>query len=73
MVRPFLMDKVNQSFPDPSQFKSKEEWDYAAMVASVYKKVGAELLGWFDAQVEQARSLQKKDKGEVKDSFQIGK
>jgi len=43
------------------------------MVASVYKKVGAELLGWFDAQVEQARSLQKKDKGEVKDSFQIGK
>lgn len=61
------MDKLNQSFPDPSQFKDKEEWDYAAMVASVWKKVGAELLGWIDGQIAQAKFLQKKEKGEVKE------
>ena len=66
------MAKINQSFPDPSQFKKREEWEYAAMVASVYKKVGAELLGWFDAQVEQAKYLQKKEKGEISD-IRIGK
>ena len=73
VVKPFLLERINQSFPDPSQFKSREEWDYAAMVASVYKKVGVELIGWLDSQVEQAKFLQKKKEEGVKDAFRIGK
>lgn len=40
---------------------------YAAKVASVFKKVVAELLGWVDAKVEDAKFLEKKDKGQVMD------
>ena len=67
------MDKLNQSFPDPSKFTKEEEFVYAAKVSSVFKKVVAEILGWVDQQVETAKYLDKKKKGEVDDSFRIGK
>ena len=73
MVRPFLLDKVNQSFPDPSQFKVKDEWEYAAMVASVFKKVGSEFINWLENHREVVKFLNKKQRGEVTDDFQIGK
>lgn len=65
------MDKLNQSFPDPSQFKSDEEFSYAAKVTSVYKKVIAELLFWIDNKEEEMKALLKKEQGE-KDNFAIG-
>lgn len=61
------MDKLNQSFPDPAQFKKEEEFVYAAKVTAVFKKVVAELLGWVDAKVEEAKFLEKKDKGELEE------
>ena len=73
MFKPFLEAKLNQSFPDPAQFKNEEEFTYAAKVASVFKKVCAEILQWTDAQVEQAKFLEKKEKGEIKDNFEIGR
>lgn len=72
VIRPFLMDKLNQSFPDPTKFTKEEEFLYAAKMASVFKKVIAELLQWLDGQVEQAKYLQKKEKGEIIDNFSIG-
>lgn len=66
------MDKINQSFPDPSEFSKREDWDYAAMVASVYKKVGAEFINWLESNRGIVEHLRKKEKGEVKDTFQIG-
>ena len=66
------MDKLNQSFPDPTKFTKEEEFLYAAKMASVFKKVIAELLQWLDGQVEQAKYLQKKEKGEIIDNFSIG-
>ena len=65
VVRPFLMDKLNQSFPDPTQFKKEEEFLYAAKTASVFKKVVAELLQWVENKVEEAKFLEKKRKGEI--------
>jgi hypothetical protein len=72
VVRPFLTDKLNQSFPDPVSFKKEEEFLYAAKTASVFKKVIAELLGWVDNKVEEAKYLEKKEKGEIEDTFNIG-
>ena len=72
VYRPFLLEKLNQSFPDPADFKKEDEFNYAAKTASVFKKVIAELLQWVDAQIEQAKFLEKKEKGEIKDKFNIG-
>ena len=66
------MDKLNQSFPDPSAFTSESEFLYAAKTSSVFKKVIAEILGWVDEQVEEAKFLRRKEKGEIKDNFRIG-
>lgn len=66
------MDRLNQSFPDPTRFTKEEEFVYAAKTASVFKKVVAELMGWIDGQIETARTLEQKEKGEVKDTFGIG-
>ena len=66
------MDKLNQSFPDPSQFNKEEDFIYAAKVTSVFKKVIAEMLGWVDQQIETAKQLRKKQDGENKETFNIG-
>jgi hypothetical protein len=69
--RPFLEAKLNQAFPDPSQFKKEEEFTYAAKTTSIFKKVIAELLQWVDGNIEQAKYLEKKQKGEIKDHFDL--
>ena len=71
-LKPYLEDKLNQSFPDPSQFKSTEEFNYAAMVASVFKKVVAEILIYMDGQANAYDELTSKKK-QTKDPFKVGK
>lgn len=66
------MDKLTQSFPDPSAFDSEEKFTYAAKTTSVFKKVVAELIQWIDQSIEQAKFLEKKQKGEIKDNFELG-
>lgn len=70
-VKPFLTDKLNQSFPDPSKFTKEEEFVYAAKVASIYKKVIAELLQIFDMKTAEVKFLEDKAKG-ITDPFAIG-
>ncbi len=72
MVRPLLLDKLNQSFPDPSQFKKEEEFVYAAKTASIFKKVIAELIAELESYKAQAEKLRNKAKGEV-NNFEIGR
>lgn len=72
VLKPFLESKRDQSFPDPSQFTKDEEFLYAARVASVYKKVIAELLMWVDQREQEYVYLTKKQNGEIKDAFSIG-
>lgn len=71
-MHPWLMDKLNQSFPD-FDVKTTEEFTYRAMVASVYKKVVAEFINWTEQQVQTAQALQKKDREGEKNPFEIGK
>lgn len=67
------MDKLNQSFPDPSKFTKEEEFTYAAKTTSVYKKVIAEMLQMVEERIETAKHLQAKEKGELVDKFEIGR
>ena len=69
--RPFLESKLNQAFPDPSQFKGDEEYLYAAKTTSIFKKVVVEMLQWIDGNIEAAKQLDKKSKGEIKDNFDL--
>ena len=61
MFHPWLVEKLNQSFPDPSKFTKEEEFIYAAKVTSVFKKVVAEILQWFDFQTEEVKRLKIKE------------
>src|SRR3990167_6465013 len=69
IFQPFLKDKLNQSFPDPASFSKEEEFVYAAKMASVFKKVIAELLEWVESQIETAKALEAKKKDEVVNKF----
>ena len=73
VVRPFLMDKINQSFPDLAHFKDEREFLYASMAASAFKKVGTEFINWLESNRDVVKHLRKKEKGEIVDNFQIGK
>lgn len=72
MFRPWLEVKLNQSFPDPSQFTKEEDFTYAAKTTSIFKKVVAEILGWADQQVATAKALEAKKEGKIVKEFNIG-
>lgn len=72
MVRPTLEAKLNQAFPDPSQFTSDADYLYAAKTASIFKKVIAELLMFMDGNQKQMEFLNDKASGKVKETFDIG-
>lgn len=72
ILKPWLETKLNQSFPDPIEFTGDPEYLYAAKTASIFKKVVAEILMYIDQQVEQAKALERKKKGEAKSKFNIG-
>jgi hypothetical protein len=71
-LKPKLQDKLNQSFPDPSRFESEKEFTYAALTASVFKKVIAEILMYFEANEQAYKDIQKK-KFKNHNAFEIGK
>lgn len=71
-LEPWLKAKRDQSFPDPSQFKSEEEFGYAAKTASVFKKVIAEILIYIESQKDAFEKLNTKQKQDH-DPFAVGK
>lgn len=67
VFEPWLLSKLRESFPDPTQFKSDEEFIYAAKYASIYKKVIGEVLAFMTQHEENFQTLtQKKDKPAVR-------
>lgn len=67
------MAKLNQSFPDPIEFKSDEDYLYAAKTASIFKKVIAELLQVFEMKAQEVIALEEKKKNGVDDGgYDIG-
>lgn len=72
VFKPQLEAKRDQSFPDPSQFNSQKKFLYAATLASVYKKVIAELLMMVDQQTEVYKHLDKKRRGRLVKKYNIG-
>lgn len=71
-LEPWLKAKLNQSFPDPSQFKDEVEFTYAAKTASVFKKVVAEILIYVEGQKDAFDKLTIKKK-QSHDPFAVGK
>ena len=71
-LKPLLLSKLNQSFPDPSQFKEDKEFMYAALTASVFKKVIAEIMMYFEANADAYNKLESK-KFKKHNEYAIGK
>jgi hypothetical protein len=71
-LKPLLEAKLNQSFPDPSAFTSEKDFTYAALTASVFKKVIAEIMMYFEASKEAYKQLQGK-KFKKHNKYSIGK
>jgi hypothetical protein len=71
-LKPLLETKLNQSFPDPSQFEDEKKFTYAALTASVFKKVIVELMMYFEANEQAYKDLQTK-KFKKHNAFEIGK
>ena len=71
-LKPLLEAKLNQSFPDPSQFTSEKDFTYAALTASVFKKVIAEVMMYFEANKDAFNKLNTK-KFKQHNAFDIGK
>lgn len=69
-LKPWLEVKLNQSFPDPSQFKDEQEFLYAAKVSAVFKKVTAEILMYVEQQVQAHNEIHKKKF--TKNKYKIG-
>jgi hypothetical protein len=72
VIQPWLQAKRDQSFPDPSSFKKIEEFNYAALTASVYKKVIAEFLVFIDSQNKTVKTLEDKMNDKLDKRFNIG-
>ena len=73
VLQPYLVSKRDSSFPDPASFKVEKEFMYAAMTASLFKKVIGELLHHIEIEVPVAvKGLIEKEKNEEK-KFDIGK
>lgn len=70
---PLLQSKRDQSFPDPSAFTNEADFNYAAKVTAIYKKVIQELLVEIEKYKETATFLRKKEDGELEDPFGIGR
>lgn len=74
VLKPYLEAKRDQSFPDPVGFKEEKEFMYAAMTASVFKKVIGELLNHLENEIpERIKQLKEKEKGIKDTKFEIGR
>lgn len=62
-----------KSFPNPSEFKTRDEFLYAAEVSSAYKKVALEVLAFVESRVEGAEKFAKDAVQPEVNNFQIGK
>ena len=73
VLRPYLEAKRDQSFPDPVSFKSTKDFTYAALTASVFKKVIGEILIHLEQEIpERVKQLKEKEKGIKDTKFEIG-
>ena len=72
VLKPWLEERRAKSYPDPKEFKSENEFLYAATKASVFKKVVAELLHYLEVEVPyRVKQLEAKNEGEIY-NFEIG-
>ena len=73
VLKPWLEDRRSKSYPDPTEFKDEKGFLHAAITASLFKKVIAELLHYLEVEVpDRVKALETKKKGEVS-NFAIGR
>lgn len=69
VLKPWLEDKIHNSWVDPRSFKNDEEYVYAMKTAWSFAQAGEEILAFTEKMIEEAEALTKKEKGEIKDKL----
>ena len=73
VLEPWLKAKRDQSFPDPAEISDKDKFYHAAVSASMFKKVVAEILVFVDDQTKTYNHLIQKQMNKLeKNKFNIG-
>jgi hypothetical protein len=63
------VDKINHSWVDPKQFKKDEDFMRAYNVAWAFAEASQQILQFVDNMIEEAESLTKKERGELKNKW----
>ena len=72
VLKPLLLAKLNQAFPNPLEAKDEKEFTYRALVTSAMKQVIGEILQLEEQKESEIAYYKKKEKGELeKDKFKI--
>src|SRR4030042_4723230 len=72
VLKPHLESKIQHLWLDPREVSDKETFWYRYVTAWGFSQAAREILRLVEGYVQQAETLEKKRKGELKDKFQIG-
>lgn len=69
VLKPWLEDKITNSWPDPKGFKSNEEFVYAYNIAHGWAEAANGVIAFVKQKQDQVTYLRKKKAGEITDKF----
>ncbi len=72
VVKPFLEEKIKNSWLDPRKASSKEDFWYQYVTAWGLAQACDELVKEIDQMIETGKFLERKRKGETDNNFKIG-
>lgn len=72
VVLPLLQLKAQNSWKDPREVKDLSKFFYDYNIAWSMAQAAKELVSFVEGQIEMAKQLEKKAKGEEKETFRIG-
>ena len=69
VLKPWLEDRIHNSWVDPRSFESDEKYLYAMKTAWAFAQASEQILAFTTNMIEEAEALTKKEKGEAKDKL----
>lgn len=72
MIKPLLQAKFNNSWPDPKDYKTPEQFLYGYTPMWGWAKAGQEIIELIESFEERFEALKNKQEGKTSNPFRIG-
>lgn len=72
IFKPWLEDKIAHSWVDPREAKDKEDFERRYNLAWAMAQSADQILKFVDDKIAHAEYLEKKERGEINDNFDLG-